>query len=160
MATPVLHDASTDIVRAQLFLFLVDLPLAFAKTASLDISVAEVDISNKMLGDWEAVFSGKKGFTISAESLLTRKTGQMSYDKMLDLVISGEPIDFYLGDALVTNSTNTGGEFAKDPSKKNYTGKVIITSLNLTSAVGEIVSVSASLKGVGALVPVEPVTTP
>ncbi len=150
--TAVKHDSNTDIVRDQLFLFIGESPIAFATSASLDISTDELDISNKMIGNWNASLPGKNGYTLSSESLLSRKAGQMSFDTLLAKQIAGETLDFYFGGAKVTNSTNVGGEYEKDPEKVNYTGTAMITSLSLKADNGQIASCSVSLKGIGALV--------
>lgn len=154
-ATPIKHDSNTDIVRGQLFLFLGDLPVAFATSASLETTTEEIDVSNKMMGDWAASLPGKKSYTISSESLLTRLDGATSYDQLLAKQIAGETLSFGFGEALVTEKTNTGGKFALDASKINYRGTVMITSLSLKSDNGQIASCSASFKGIGALEPVE-----
>jgi hypothetical protein len=73
----------------------------------------------------------------------------------LDKQIAGDPLDFFFGSAKAEDQDNFGGTFNKDTTQKNYTGKVIITSLSIKSDNGQIVSVSASFKGVGALKPVE-----
>lgn len=149
-------DSSKDIHRGELMLFVGEDPIAFASSAGLDISTEELDISNKMMGDWAGSLAGKKSFTVSSESLLTRKEGAMSFDKLLEKQIAGEPLDFFFGSAKAEDKDNFGGTFSKDTAQKNYTGKVIITSLSLKSDNGQIVSCSASFKGVGALKPVEP----
>ena len=154
MATKKL-DSSVDIDRGELMLFVGEDPIAFGSSAGLDISTEELDISNKMMGDWSGSLSGKKSFTISSESLLTRKEGAMSFDTLLDKQIKGDPLDFFFGSAKATDKDNFGGTYTKDTEQKNYTGKVIITSLSIKSDNGQIVSVSASFKGVGALKPVE-----
>lgn len=154
------HDSNTDIVRGQLFLFLSEAPIAFATSAALEITTEEIDVSNKMMGDWAASLPGKKSYTISSESLLTRKEGQMSFDTLLDKMIAGETLDFAFGEATVANKTNTGGEFTLDPAKKNYTGTVMITSLSLKSDNGAIASCSSAFKGVGGLTPVTPGSAP
>ncbi len=148
-------DSSIDIFRGELMLFVGEDPIAFGSSAGLDISTEELDISNKMMGDWSGSLSGKKSFTISSESLLTRKEGAMSFDTLLDKQIKGDPLDFFFGSAKATDKDNFGGTYTKDTEQKNYTGKVIITSLSIKSDNGQIVSVSASFKGVGALKPVE-----
>lgn len=150
-------DSSKDIYRGELMLFVGEDPIAFASSAGLDISTEELDISNKMMGDWAGSLAGKKSFTVSSESLLTRKDGAMSFDKLLEKQIAGEPLDFFFGSAKAEDKDNFGGTFSKDATQKNYTGKVIIISLSLKSDNGQIVSCSASFKGVGALKPVEPV---
>lgn len=148
-------DSSVDIFRGELMLFVGEDPIAFGSSAGLDISTEELDISNKMMGDWSGSLSGKKSFTISSESLLTRKEGAMSFDTLLDKQIKGDPLDFFFGSAKATDKDNFGGTYTKDTEQKNYIGKVIITSLSIKSDNGQIVSVSASFKGVGALKPVE-----
>ena len=153
-------DSSKDIYRGELMLFVGEDPIAFGSSAGLDISTEELDISNKMMGDWAGSLAVKKSFTLSSESLLTRKEGAMSFDTLLDKQILGEPLDFFFGSASAADKDNFGGTFSKDLTQKNYTGKVIITSLSIKSDNGQIVSVSASFKGVGALNPVAGTVTP
>ena len=143
-------DSSKDIYRGELMLFIGDEPIAFASSCGLDVS-------NKMMGDWAGSLPGKKSFTLSSESLLTRKEGAMSFDTLLSKQITGEVLDFFLGSPASADKDNFGGTFTKDTKQKNYTGKVIITSLSIKSDNGQIVSCSASFKGIGALAPVEPV---
>ena len=150
-------DSSKDIYRGELMLFIGDEPIAFASSCGLDVSTEEIDISNKMMGDWAGSLPGKKSFTLSSESLLTRKEGAMSFDTLLSKQITGEVLDFFLGSPASADKDNFGGTFTKDTKQKNYTGKVIITSLSIKSDTGQIVSCSASFKGIGALAPVEPV---
>ena len=155
--TGVKLDSSVDVLKGNLHLFVGDLPVAFETSSTLNLSTEEIDVSNKMMGDWSGSLAGKKSFTISCESLVTRKEGALSYDTLLEKQIAGNPLDFFFGDATAADKDNFGGTFTKDTSKKNYTGKAIITSLEIKSDNGAIVSCSASFKGVGALSPVEAV---
>lgn len=156
MTTPVKHDANTDIVRGQFFLFVADLPVAFASSATIEVTTEEIDVSNKMMGDWTAALPGKKGYTVSSESLLTRLEGSMSFDALLKKQIAGETLPFAFGEAVVTEQTNTGGKFSLDNTKISHRGTVMITSLSLKSDNGQIASCSAQFKGIGALEVVEP----
>ena len=153
-------DSSKDIFRGELMLFIGEDPVAFGSSAGLDISTEELDISNKMMGNWAGSLAGKMSFTISSESLLTRKEGALSFDTLLEKQIAGDPLEFFFGSAEAADKDNFGGTFTKDTAQVNYTGKVIITSLSIKSDNGQIVSVSASFKGVGALTPVKPTTSP
>lgn len=90
-------DSSKDIFRGELMLFIGENPVAFGSSAGLDISTEELDISNKMMGDWAGSLAGKKSFTISSESLLTRKEGALSFDTLLEKQIAGDPLDFFKG---------------------------------------------------------------
>lgn len=158
-STPIKHDSDKDIERGQFFLFLNDMPLAFCSDCSLELTTEEIDVSNKMCaGNWGVSLPGKKGFTLSAESLITRLDGAMSFDTLLDKQIAGDTLDFFFGMAKATEQTETGGKFEKDTAQKNYVGKVMITSLSLKSTNGQIASSSASFKGVGALTPVAAVS--
>lgn len=147
-------NSSTDIYQGQLFAFIGEDPVAFASSASLEVSVEEIDISNKMMGAWAGALAGKRSYSISSESFITRVKGAMSYDTLLEKMIAGDPIDFFFGEAASTDKDNFGGTFTPDKAKINYTGKVLITSLTITSEAGQIAKCSASFKGVGALVPV------
>ncbi|MFV0587377.1 phage tail tube protein [Bacteroides reticulotermitis] len=150
-------DSSTDIYRGELMIFSADDPIAFAKNATVEVTTEEIDISNKMMGDWSGSLPGKKSYTASSEALLTRKVGALSYDTLLKKQIAGELLDFFFGEAVAADKDNFGGTFEKDETKANFTGKVMITSLSITSEAGQIASCSVSFKGVGALKPVEPV---
>ena len=158
--TPIKHDSNTDIYRGQLFIFLGELPLAFCSDCSIELTAEEVDVSNKMCsGNWNVSLPGKKSYTASAESLLTRLEGAMSFDTLLQKFTAGETLDFVFGAAKVTEQTETGGKFELDTAEVNYKGTVMITSISLKSTNGQIASSSASFKGVGALTPVQPVSS-
>jgi hypothetical protein len=146
------HDSSTDIFTGQIFLFLGGLPIAYGKSATLNVSVSEVDISNKMVnGGWGASQYGKKTYTIGSESLVTYKEGQLSFETLLDMIDKGENVEFFLGQAKVSEETTVGGKFEPDMSKPYRKGSAMITSLDLNSTDGEIATCSTSLTGVGGL---------
>lgn len=157
-------DSSKDIYRGELFVFAKpdgsesDEPLAFATTATLEITTEEVDISNKMMGGWAGSLPGKKSYTVSSEALITRKEGALSYDTLLKAQIDGKVLDFFFGEAAVADQDNNGGTFTPDKTKKNYTGRIMITSQSLTSEAGQIAKLSVSFKGIGALEQVEGIT--
>lgn len=144
-------DSRTDIYRGELFVFVGDQPIAFASTATLEVTTEEIDISNKMMGSWSGSLPGKKSYAISSESLVTRKEGTMSFDTLLAKQIASETLNFYFGEASSTDKDNFGGTFDKDTKKMNYTGEVMITSLSVTSEAGQIAKCSSSFKGIGGL---------
>lgn len=144
-------DSRTDIYRGELFVFVGDQPIAFASSATLEVTTEEIDISNKMMGDWSGSLPGKKSYTVSSESLVTRKEGAMSYDTLLAKQIAGETLSFFFGEAKATDKDNFGGTFNKDTAKTNYTGEVMITSMSISSEAGQIAKCSSSFKGIGGL---------
>lgn len=146
------HDSKTDIFRGQLFIFVDGSPIAYGKDASMDITTAEIDISNKMMtGGWEGSLPGKKSFTVSSESLMTHKADQISFPSLLDKQIDDELLEFFMGETIVTDQTADGGQYAMDKSKPHYTGTIMITSLSVKSTDGDIATCSSSFKGVGKL---------
>ena len=149
---PVKHDSEKDIFRGQLFLFLGGVVLAFGQDATLSVTAAEVDASNKMTGDWEAPFYGKKSFTVTSNSLLTEKEGLLSHQTLLKSLTDGTVLDFWMGQTIKTEGDNLGGKYAKDLTKPSQEGKVIVTSLEKNSANGDLVKVSSNFKGFGALI--------
>lgn len=148
-------DSRKDIYRGEFFVFVGDQPIAFASSATLEVTTEEIDISNKMMGDWSGSLPGKKSYTVSSESLVTRKEGAMSYDTLLAKQIAGETLSFYFGEAKSADKDNFGGTFDKDATKKSYTGEVMITNISISSEAGQIAKCSSSFKGIGGLSPVE-----
>ena len=147
-------DSSVDVLKGPLMLFIEDNPLAFEKSSKLSMTADELDVSNKMMGDWAGSLSGKKSFSFSSDALTTKKTGACSYDTLMDAWIAGTPLNFKFAPGASTDKDAFGGTFTPDATQKSYTGKVIVTSLEITSEAGALVTCSATLKGVGALVPV------
>ena len=153
------HDSNADIFRGQLFIFVEEKPIAYGKDATLNITTEEVDISNKMMsGGWKGSLPGKKSFSVTSESLLTKEADQESFPSLLKRQIQDETFTFILGEAKVTNKTATGGEFELDKTKPYYTGEMMITSLDVKSTDGDIATCSASFTGIGALEEVTPTT--
>jgi hypothetical protein len=151
---PIKHDSNTDIFRGQLFLFIGDNPIAFGTSASLEISAEEIDISNKMFSpNWKGSLPGQKSYSLSSESLLTQKEGLYSFDTLFQSISDGTTLEFFLGEAKVSDGTATGGKFELDETQKYYKGTVMVTSLSLTSEVNGIATCSASFVGIGALLP-------
>jgi len=150
-------DSSADIFTGSLMLFLGDNPLAFEKSSKLSVNTDEIDITNKTMGDWAGSLSGKKSFTFSSDALTTKKEGAFSYDSLLDAQIAGTPLDFKFSPGTSADKDSFGGTFTPDTKQRSYQGKVIITSLELSSEAGTLVTCSATFKGVGALKPVEAV---
>lgn len=151
MATPVKLDSRQDIYRGQLMLFVDDNPLAFATTATLEISTEAVDISNKMMGGWAGNLPGRKSYTISSEALITYKEGALSYGTLIDKQINDETLSFKFAEGTADDADNFGGTFEPDTTKDSFSGEVMITSLSLTSEQGNIARVSISLTGIGGL---------
>lgn len=153
---PVKHDSITDIVREQFFIFIDGKPMAFGISCSLDTGNTDIDISNKMVSSGsEATLPGISNWSISSESLVTNKTGQMSFHTLLKLSLEKKVVDIIYGLSLVSEATLAGGIFEPDLSNDHYKGKAYINSLNHNSTNGDMAKCSVTMKGSGALVPVD-----
>lgn len=151
MADKLEYDASTDILRGQLWLFLGDVPLAFCSSATLEISTDTIDASNKMTGNWNTAFPGKKSFTLSTSSLITQKEGAVSVKTLADAQINDTLLDFKFGQCVAEDQTAWGGSFGLDTSKPAYSGKVMVTQTSIKSEAGALATCDASFTGIGAL---------
>lgn len=145
-------DSRQDIFRGQLFLFDSEgNPLAFATTATLEVTTEEIDISNKMMGGWSGSLPGRKSYTLSTESLVTKKAGAFSLETLLNAQLTDATLGFQLAEATSTDQDNFGGTFNPDEDNDYYSGEVMITSLSLTSEQGNIAKLTVSFKGIGGL---------
>jgi len=143
------YDATRDTITGdKLFLFVNSggsmLPIAFGTTCGVDLSADTIEASSKMSGDWKDYLVGQLGYTVSSESLVSFKTGHMSYKTLLALMASRTPIAFAMSKAVKTDGDFTEGEdFVK--------GNAIITALTIKSDNGAIITSSVSLQGTGPL---------
>lgn len=150
--TPVKHDSNEDIDEGQLFIFVSKKPMAYGISANLSVGSEEKDTSNKMVsGGWKSFKPGMKNWSLSSESLVTWKTGQLSAETLLDIQIEGGIVDIVYGKALVSEQTLTGGIFEPDLSETHYTGQAYITSFDVNSTNGDTTKCSVTLTGSGAL---------
>lgn len=124
---------------------------ALSTSHKLTITAETSDSASKDDGMWDEVIVSKMSWEASTEALVAAEAGVDSYDTMLDIMLSKEPIDLVMG--IPANLSNNGlpevGWSA--PTGLHYKGKAIITSLDRTDSKGSNSTFSASFKGVGAL---------
>ena len=138
-------------------LWVGDKTIAFAKTASFNITANEVDCSTKDSGGYENVEIGLIGWEMTSENLVGNPRSGLGYDDLQELMLKREKIDVIYGmKDEITAQTETYEVPATDgwakPTKSSYyKGKAYITSLSNTSANGEVATFSVTLKGCSAL---------
>ncbi len=139
--------------------------IAFAKTASFNITANEVDCSTKDSGGYENIEIGLIGWEMTSENLVGNPRSGLGYDDLFDLMLKREKIEVIYGlkDEL-TEQTETYEVPATDgwtkPNKSSYyKGNAYITSLSNTSANGEVVTFSVTLKGCSKLEHVKATST-
>lgn len=139
-----------------LMLFLGGKAIALAKTCQLQLSGDTMDTDNKDCGIWTGTDISSLSWQVSSEAVASvdeEVTAAVVYDDMFDLFVAGEPVDIIVG--IPTNIADgingVPDEGWTAPSDKGYTGKAIITSLELGGDKGSAGSVSVQLNGDGAL---------
>ena len=138
------YNVNTDLILADsLFIFVDDMPLAFAQSANLSFSADSIDTSNKMSPIWVSNLQGKLSYTITSDALITKKEGAMSFDTLLDKATKREPVNFVFGKA------SEDGTFSL--AEGWYEGTAIITALDINSENNAVASMSVTLTGSGEL---------
>lgn len=138
------YNPNTDLILADyLFIYVDDLPLAFATSANFSFSADSIDTSNKMSPVWVSNLPGKLSYTVTSDALITKKTGTLSFDTLLDKAVTRESVSFVFGKA------KQDGTFELDEGW--YQGDAIITSLEVNSENNAVASFSVTLTGSGEL---------
>lgn len=141
------YDVNTDLVLGDdIFLYLTtgQTVLAFATSCSIQVDGETIDTSNKMSGRWNSNLAGKNSYTINADALYTKTSGEYSYDNLMSAMIAGSAIDWYVGSA-------SGSTFTLDTTDTYYSGEGLITSLSLNAGNNEVANCSVTITGSGAI---------
>lgn len=134
-----------------LMLFVGGKSIAFATSHTLTISADTEDTSNKDEGggDWQTNEVKTLSWTAKSENLYANEGNGETYDDLFDLMVAKTPVD-----AIFSKKTETVTDVPTDgwtPSVPKYTGKVIITSLELSAPNGSNASYTADFTGYGEL---------
>lgn len=139
--------------------------IAASTSCSININADTIDVSTKDSGRFGSNIAGKVSWDISADALfMVSDSGdtRYSYEKLLDSLISGEPLD--VSWATVSNfdtansaSDNNSDEYGNvfTPSRKQtsakdlYSGKAVVTSLQLSADNGSLSTYSVTFAGKG-----------
>ena len=88
------YDHQKDTIKGdKVFLFIDDVPIAFGTSATLDLGIDTIDASSNMSGQWKSAVSGQLNWKISSDSLLSRKSGHLSFDTLLEMQRQGTAIN-------------------------------------------------------------------
>lgn len=146
------YNSNNDIeLDGKMMLSIKGAPIAFATSAKMTITTDMVDTTNMMSGDWKEEISGVKSFTASSEALLTRKTGAISAEALVDAQLNDELVDFVFGEYKRSGDETAGYTYALDTTKASYHGKMRITSMELNGDSTKLKKYSANFNGCGPL---------
>lgn len=147
------YDSSKDMVVGDKLMLFVEVtkvsqkevvPIAFGTSCGIDISADTIDTSNKMSGNWKEYLTGQLGYTVSSESMLSLKTGHLSFATLKELMKKRTPIPF-----VIAKTEESEGDFPK--GEEYVKGNAIITALSMKADNGAICTSSVTLQGTGPL---------
>ena len=144
----------TIIKGGNLMLFITDdatsIPLATSHT--LRISAETTDVSNKDVasGKWGAQEVSKFSWEVTTDNLMSNN----GVNQLYGLMLAGTPIDAFFFEKNEADGTALpeSGSWTPNETNKGFTGKVIITSLEITAQNGENATFSATFTGYGRLI--------
>ena len=123
--------------------------VAYATSVSVQVDSETIDTSSKFSCRWASNIGGRASYTISADALYCDAAEGISFDKLLEMMVEGEPIEWYIGEEQAHTGTCDTNPHTLDTSKRYYNGRAIVTSVSLEAGNNEIASCSISMTGEG-----------
>ena len=123
--------------------------VAYATSCSLQTDSESIDTSSKFSCKWASAMGGKASYTISADALYCQNSDGISFDKLLEFMVKGEQIDWYMGQEEEFTGACEDNPHTLDTSKTYYNGKAVVTSCSLEAGNNEISTCSITLTGAG-----------
>ena len=118
-------------------------PLAFSTECKLSVSTSTMDTTNKMSGNFKAGIPSVISWNITSNTLVTKVTGDTSFDTLLATQLTGGVVNIVVGVA-DANYALTGSGM--------YSGYAFITSLDIEAKDNAICTSSVTFEGSGPLV--------
>lgn len=155
-------NVGTDLINGdELLLYLTSgqTVVAYATSVSLQVDSETIDTSSKFSCRWASNLGGRASYTISADALYCNAAQGVSFDGLLEMMVEGKPVEWYIGQEEPAETWNADGKkgcdenpHTLDTTKRYYNGKAIVTSVSLEAGNNEICTCSISLTGVNEIV--------
>ena len=123
--------------------------VAYATSCSLQVDAESIDTSSKFSCKWASAMGGKASYTISTDALYCNNASGISFDKLLEMMVTGEQVEWYMGEEQAWSGDCASNPHVLDTTKNYYNGKCVITSCSLTGGNNEIATCSISASGAG-----------
>lgn len=124
--------------------------IAYTTAAGISFSADDIDISNKMDGNWGRTKKGKKTAELSVDALCAKKSAQYKGEtELFDAWKAGTALYFRYSFITVTENADGSTDVNLDTTKPSYTGRLLISSLDLTSENGDVCKYSTSANSQG-----------
>lgn len=123
--------------------------VAYATSCSLQVNAESIDTSSKFSCKWASAMGGKANYTLSAEALYCNNASGISFDKLLEMMVAGEQVEWYMGEEQEFSGSCTDNPHVLDTTKNYYNGNAVVTSCSLQGGNNEIATCSISMTGAG-----------
>lgn len=123
--------------------------VAYATSCSLQVDAETIDTSSKFSCKWNSSMGGKASYTISADALYCSNEAGISFDKLLEFMVAGEQIEWYMGEEQDWEGSCETNPHTLDTTRTYYNGKAVVSSCSLEAGANEIATCSISLNGAG-----------
>lgn len=123
--------------------------VAYATSCSIEASTETIDVSSKFSCKWKSNLGGKASYTINADALYCNNTDGISFDKLLEMMVKGDAIEWYIGEEQEHDGPCDTNPHTLDTTKAYYNGKAIVQSVSLNAGANEIATCSITLEGAG-----------
>lgn len=123
--------------------------VAYATSCSLQVDSETIDTSSKFSCKWQSNMGGKASYTISADALYCNNESGISFDTLLEFMVAGEQIDWYMGEEEAWSGTCETNPHTLDTTKTYYNGKGVVASVSLEAGNNEVATCSITINGAG-----------
>lgn len=137
------------VLGKDLMLFVDDEAIALATSCKLGVSAETIDTQSKDSGMWGEKGVKKLGWNCSSENCFSADADINGYDRLFAAFVAAEPVNIAFG--IPANKGNSLPTAGWTLPQKPYTGKALITSLELNAPDGDKATFSVSLDGTGVL---------
>ena len=138
-----------------LMLFVDSKSLAFATNHTLSISTETSDTSHKdVKGCWTSTTVKTFSWEVSTENLYADEGNGSTFDILFDAMTNKTLVSVVFGQstgAVVEGSSSNSGGWSANTTTNYYTGKALITSLEVNAPNGDNATFTATFTGVGEL---------
>ena len=124
-------------------------PVASATTCSLELSMDEIDQSNKSSGGWKAIMGGQRSWSVSAEALYQNEavSGSKDYTDFWNHIAQASADGALARTPVYVEFAHANGS----TGNVYYSGYAYVTSLSVNGGTEDQASYSISLTGTGVL---------
>lgn len=137
------------VLGKDLMLFVGGKAIALATSCKIGVSAETIDTQSKDSGVWNEKDIKKLGWNCSSDNVFSADADINGYDKLFALFVTAKPVDVSFG--IPDNRGNSLPAAGWSLPKKPYSGKALITSLELNAADGDKATFSVSMDGTGEL---------